>query len=102
MRARTYTDPCGSLSQPCGRFFMMAAIRSSVAFIRAALIGLRAAVIHALDQMRARGTGLKAVGKILRFTGHAPVAEFHDADRIGRHAVVGEREFSDPKVAAAA
>src|SRR5581483_1374611 len=32
---------------------------------------------------------------------HQTVAEFHDAHRVGRRAVVGENEFCDPKVAAA-
>src|SRR5436190_11846498 len=54
-----------------------------------------------LDQMRARGGRIEPFGEILRFTGHQPVAEFHDAYRVGGHAVIGQHEFSDPEIAAA-
>src|SRR4051812_16334552 len=51
--------------------------------------------------MRARRCGVKPVCKILRFVGYQSVAEFHDADRIRRHAVIAEHELSDPELAAA-
>src|SRR5690242_11646176 len=51
--------------------------------------------------MRARGPGLKRIAEILRFMRDLPVAEFHDADRVRRHAVIGQYEFGDPEIAAA-
>src|SRR5205809_5241544 len=51
--------------------------------------------------MRARRSGLKPVGEILRFVGHQSFAEFHDAHRVGWYAVVGKYEFGDPEFAAA-
>src|SRR5262249_42921310 len=57
---------------------------------------------HPLDKMRTRRRRVEPLGEILRFVGHASVAEFHDAHRIGRHAVIAEQEFADPEIAAAA
>ncbi len=54
-----------------------------------------------LDKMRTRGRGVKPIGKILRFAGHQPFAEFHDADRVRRCAVITQYEFGDPEIAAA-
>src|SRR5882757_9509565 len=51
--------------------------------------------------MRARGGGVEPIGEILRFAGHQPFAEFHDAHRVGWVAVIAEDEFSDPEIAAA-
>src|SRR4051812_4029062 len=51
--------------------------------------------------MRTRGCRVKPIGEILRFAGHQSVAEFHDAHRVRRYAVIGKHEFSDPEIAAA-
>src|SRR6266851_1527726 len=51
--------------------------------------------------MRTRGRGVKPIGEILRFVGHQPIAEFHDAHRVRWYAVIGKYEFSDPEIAAA-
>src|SRR5258706_5582500 len=51
--------------------------------------------------MRTRGSRVKPIGEILRFVGHQPFAEFHDAHRVRWYAVVGKYEFSDPEIAAA-
>src|SRR5438874_564736 len=51
--------------------------------------------------MRTRGCGVEPVGEILCFAGHQSVAEFHDAHRVRRYAVIGEHEFGDPEIAAA-
>src|SRR5690348_11169921 len=51
--------------------------------------------------MCTRGRGGKLIGEILRFAGHQSVAEFHDAHRVRRYAVIGQHEFSDPEIAAA-
>ena len=37
----------------------------------------------------------------MRFVGHPSFAEFHDAHRVRRYAVIGKHEFSDPEIAAA-
>ena len=54
-----------------------------------------------LDKMRTRGCGVEPIGEILRFVGHQSFAEFHDAHRVRRVAVIAEYEFSDPEIAAA-
>src|ERR1700675_269303 len=51
--------------------------------------------------MRTRGCRVKPVGEILRFVYHQSFAEFHDAHRVRRYAVIGKHEFSDPEIAAA-
>src|SRR3569833_4466825 len=51
--------------------------------------------------MRARGCRGKSVGEILRFVSDHPVAEFLDADLVGRLVVIGQHEFGDPEIAAA-
>src|ERR1700733_10181479 len=51
--------------------------------------------------MRTRGSGVEPISKILRFVGHQSFAEFHDAHRVRRYAVIGKNEFCDPEVAAA-
>src|SRR5260370_3908326 len=51
--------------------------------------------------MRTRGCRVKPIGEILRFVGHQPFAEFHDAHRVRWYAVIGKYEFSDPEIAAA-
>src|ERR1700692_4226769 len=51
--------------------------------------------------MRTRGRRVKSIGEILRFVGHQAFAEFHDAHRVRRYAVIAEYEFSDPEIAAA-
>src|ERR1700722_1849813 len=51
--------------------------------------------------MRTRGSRVKPICEILRFVGHQTFAEFHDADRVRRYAVIGKYEFSDPEIAAA-
>ena len=51
--------------------------------------------------MRTRGSRVKPIGKILRFVGHQSFAEFHDAHRVRRYAVIRKYEFSDPEIAAA-
>src|SRR3984893_11654859 len=51
--------------------------------------------------MRTRGRRVKPVGEILRFVDHQSLAEFHDAHRVGRYAVIGKHEFSYPEIAAA-
>src|SRR5208337_2830423 len=56
---------------------------------------------HSLDPLRARGSGLERVGKVLGLAGHLAIPELHDAHRIGRPAVIGEDEFRDPEVARA-
>src|SRR5262249_31500171 len=54
----------------------------------------------ALDKMRTRGCRVERIGEILRLAGYLSVAEFHDAHRIGWHAVITENEFRDPEIAA--
>ena len=44
---------------------------------------------HSLDKMRPRGCRVKPIGEILRFVGDQPFAEFHDAHRVRRYAVIG-------------
>src|SRR4051812_35908796 len=51
--------------------------------------------------MRTRGRGVEPIGEILRFVGHQSVAEFHDAHRVRRYAVIGQYELGDPEIAAA-
>src|SRR6266480_2854557 len=51
--------------------------------------------------MRTRGSRVEPIGEILRFVGHLPFAEFHDAHRVRWYAVIAEYEFSDPEIAAA-
>src|SRR6202035_1555919 len=51
--------------------------------------------------MRARGCRVKPINEILRFVGHQSFAEFHDAHRVRRYAVVGKYEFGDPEIAPA-
>src|ERR1700682_409442 len=50
--------------------------------------------------MRTRGCRVKPVGEILRFVDHPSFAEFPDAHRVRRYAVIGKHEFSDPEIAA--
>src|SRR4051795_7336090 len=50
--------------------------------------------------MRARRCWLESIRKVLRFVGHQSVAEFHDAHRVGWHAIIAEHEFGDPEIAA--
>src|ERR1700704_1730634 len=49
--------------------------------------------------MRTRGGRVEPIGEILRYVDHESVAELHDADRVGRYAVIGQHEFSDPEIA---
>src|SRR5438270_7204904 len=56
---------------------------------------------YSRNKMRTRGCRVKPIGEILRFVGHQSFAEFHDAHRVRRHAVIGKYEFSDPEIAAA-
>src|SRR5664279_2618166 len=56
---------------------------------------------HSLDKMRTRGRWIEPVGEILRFVGHQPVTELHDADSVRRYAVTAQHEFGDPEIAAA-
>src|ERR1700710_2734957 len=71
---------------------------SSVGWFRTdTLVRLRGS----LPQMRTRSARRETGGGKLRFVGHASVAEFHDAHRVGRHAVIAEYEFGDPEIAAA-
>src|ERR1700735_2507331 len=51
---------------------------------------------YSLDKMRTRGSGVEPISKILRFVGHQSFAEFHDAHRVRRYAVIGKNEFCDP------
>src|SRR3984893_12440872 len=51
--------------------------------------------------MRTRGSRVEPIGEILRFVGHQSFAEFHDAHRVRRYAVIAKHEFSDPEIAAA-
>src|SRR5689334_18797401 len=51
--------------------------------------------------MRTRGCWGKPVGEILGFVGDQSFAEFHDAHRVRRDAVIGQHEFTDPEIAAA-
>ena len=51
--------------------------------------------------MRTRGSRVEPIGEILRFVGHPSFAEFHDAHRVRRYAVIGKHEFGDPEIAAA-
>src|SRR5882757_8803105 len=51
--------------------------------------------------MRTRGCRVEPIGEILRFVGHQPFTEFHDAHRVRWFAVIGKHEFSDPEIAAA-
>src|SRR5215469_12495689 len=56
---------------------------------------------HPLNQMRPRGAWLEWVAEVLGLVDHHAISELHDADGIGRLAVVGEDEFGDPEVAGA-
>src|SRR3984957_3248752 len=56
---------------------------------------------HALNPLRARGSWLERVAKVLGLPGHLAVQKFHDAHRKGRPSVVSEDEFRDPQVARA-
>src|SRR5689334_2484161 len=51
--------------------------------------------------MRTRGRSFEPIREVLRFLGHQPVAQFHDADRVRWYPVVAEHEFGDPEIAAA-
>jgi hypothetical protein len=51
--------------------------------------------------MRTRECRVKPIGEILRFVRHQPFAEFHDAYRVRRYAIIGKYEFGDPEIAAA-
>src|ERR1700676_1785637 len=53
---------------------------------------------HRLAPLSARGPRLEGVAEVLGLTGNLAVFELHDAHRVRRHAVVGQDEFSDPKV----
>lgn len=44
---------------------------------------------QSLNKMRTRGRRVKPIGEILGFTGDQSFAEFHDAHRIRRYAVIG-------------
>src|SRR5258705_6687038 len=54
---------------------------------------------YSLNKMRTRGCRVKPIGEILRFVGHQSFAEFHDAHRVRRYAVIAKYEFSDPEIA---
>src|ERR1700733_10322734 len=62
------------------------------------LLGL---YLDSLNKMRARWGRVKPIGERLRFVGHQSFAEFHDAHRVRRYAVIAEHEFGNPEVAAA-
>src|ERR1700744_6690290 len=62
--------------------------------------GERDVLADPLDEMGPRRSGLERVGEILGFARHQSVAEFHDAHRVGRGAVVTQNEFGDPEIAA--
>src|SRR5580704_17915519 len=49
--------------------------------------------------LRARGPRLEGIAEILGLTGNLAVAKLHDTHRVRRRAVVGQDEFTDPKVA---
>ena len=53
------------------------------------------------DQVRAPGGRRERIRKILRFARHLVARELHDAHRIGRLAVIGQDEFSNPKITTA-
>src|SRR5271165_2718714 len=54
-----------------------------------------------LNPSRARRSRLERITEVLGFAGDLAIQELHHAHRIRRHAVVGENEFRDPKVARA-
>src|SRR5580704_10832074 len=53
---------------------------------------------HPLDPLSARGPRREGIAEVLGLTGNLSVSELHDAHGVRRCAVVGEYEFSDPKV----
>src|SRR5580704_2400094 len=59
------------------------------------------ALAHPLDPLRARGPRREGIAEVLGLTGNLAVSKLHDTHRVGRHAVVCQDEFSDPKVASA-
>src|SRR3978361_883670 len=56
--------------------------------------------VHSLNQKRARGSGLERVAELWGLTGHLTIQELHNANRIGRLAIIREDEFRDPQVVA--
>ena len=50
--------------------------------------------------MGARWRWIEPIAEILGFVGNQPVAELHDAHRIGWDAVMGKDEFRDPEITA--
>src|ERR1700758_3787237 len=56
---------------------------------------------HPFDPLRAPCGSHEWIRKILRFPRNLVVPELHDADRVGRLAVIGQDEFGDPKITAA-
>src|ERR1700726_4372520 len=54
--------------------------------------------MYLLDPLRARGPRREGIAKVLGLTGNLAVSKLHDAHRVRRQAVVGQNEFTDPKV----
>src|ERR1700710_2569218 len=54
-----------------------------------------------LNPLCARRSGLERVGEVLGLAGNLAIQELHHAHRVRGPAVIGEREFRDPKVAGA-
>ena len=57
--------------------------------------------VHPFDPLRAPGTRLEGIRKILCFTCNLVVTELHDAHGVGRLTVICQDVFADPKITAA-
>jgi hypothetical protein len=57
--------------------------------------------MNPLNPLNARRARFERITEVLGFADHLPVRELHNAHRVRRLLVVGEDEFSDPKVGGA-
>ena len=53
---------------------------------------------HRLRECGPPGRRAEGVGEVLRLVHHVPVGEFHDAHRVGGHAVVGDDALAHPQI----
>src|SRR5271156_6085728 len=67
-------------------------------FISCLTIGL---CVHPFDPLSSRCGSREWVGKVLCFPRNLVAPELHDAHGVGRLAIIGYDQFSDPKIAAA-
>jgi hypothetical protein len=57
--------------------------------------------VHPFDPLSARCGSHEWIGKVLCFPRNLIARELHDADGVGRLAVIGQDEFGDPEITAA-